>query len=136
MAHSDYRYRLVCPLYPDDYFPRPRPFVINIGPVARPRFTNKLVLFLAATAAALLSIYLFWSFESSVKALLEQRMGADPSPSPETIIGVVKLILIGIAGYLFVRALNFLFFGLAFRLKRIDALTLFRNILPSLTYSI
>jgi small-conductance mechanosensitive channel len=104
--------------------------------VARPRFTNKLVLFLAATAAALLSIYLFWSFESSVRALLEQRMGANPSPSPDTIIGIVKLILIGIAGYLFVRALNFLFFGLAFRLKRIDAPTLIRNIFTIVAFTI
>jgi small-conductance mechanosensitive channel len=104
--------------------------------VARPRFTNKLVLFLAATAAALLAIYLFWSLESSVRSLLEQRMGVDPSPSPDTIIGIVKLILIGIVGYLFVRALNFLFFGLAFRLKRIDAPTLIRNIFTIIAFTI
>jgi small-conductance mechanosensitive channel len=104
--------------------------------VARPRFTNKLVLFLAATAAALLAIYLFWSLESSVRSLLEQRMGVDPSPSPNTIIGIVKLILIGIVGYLFVRALNFLFFGLAFRLKRIDAPTLIRNIFTIIAFTI
>jgi small-conductance mechanosensitive channel len=110
--------------------------VINIGPVARPRFKNNVVLFLAATAAALLAIYLFWSFENSVRTLLEQRMGADPSPSPETIIGIVKLILIGIVGYLFVRALNFLFFGLAFRLKRIDAPTLIRNIFTIVAFTI
>ena len=63
-------------------------------------------------------------------------MGADPSPSPETIIGIVKLILIGILGYLFVRALNFLFFGLAFRLKRIDAPTLIRNIFTIVAFTI
>ena len=110
--------------------------MIKIQSVSRPRFTNKLALFLAATTAGLLAIYLFWSFESSVRALLEQRMGADPSPSPETIIGIVKLILIGIAGYLFVRALNFLFFGLAFRLKRIDAPTLIRNIFTIVAFTI
>jgi small-conductance mechanosensitive channel len=104
--------------------------------VPRSRFTNSLILFLAATAAALLAIYVFWSFESSVRALLEQRMGADPSPSPDTIIAIVKLILIGILGYLFVRALNFLFFGLAFRLKRIDAPTLIRNIFTIVAFTI
>lgn len=110
--------------------------MINIGPVARPRFTNKLVLFLAATVAALLAIYVFWSFEGFVRSLLEERMGRTPSPSPETIIGIVKLILIGILGYLFVRALNFLFFGLAFRLKRIDAPTLIRNIFTIVAFTL
>jgi small-conductance mechanosensitive channel/CRP-like cAMP-binding protein len=104
--------------------------------VSRPRFTNKAVLFLAASAAALLAIYLFWSFESSIKELLQHRMGTSPSPSAETIIRAVKLLLIGIAGYLFVRALNFLFFGLAFRLKRIDAPTLIRNIFTIVAFTI
>jgi small-conductance mechanosensitive channel/CRP-like cAMP-binding protein len=104
--------------------------------VSRPRFTNKAVLFLAASAAALLAIYLFWSFESSIKELLQHRMGTSPSPSAETIIRAVKLLLIGIAGYLFVRALNFLFFGVAFRLKRIDAPTLIRNIFTIVAFTI
>ena len=89
--------------------------------MARPRSTNKLILFLAASAAALLAAYLFWSFAADVKALLEHRMGASPSPSADTIVKVVKLFFVGIIGYLFVRALNSLFFGLAFQLKRIDA---------------
>ena len=104
--------------------------------MSRPRFTNKVVLFLAASAAALLAIYLFWSFQSAIKELLEGRMGANPSPSAGTIISVVKLFLIGIAGYLFVRALNFLFFGLAFRLKRLDAPTLIRNIFTIVAFTI
>jgi small-conductance mechanosensitive channel len=110
--------------------------VIKIGAVSRPRFTNKAVLFIAASAAALLAIYLFWSFESIIKELLQHRMGANPSPSAGTIVNVVKLILIGIAGYLFVRALNFSFFGLAFRLKRIDAPTLIRNIFTIVAFTI
>ena len=96
--------------------------------MARPRSTNKTILFLAASAAAILAAYLFWSFEPDVKTLLERRMGTDPSPSAATIISAVKLILLGIIGYLLVRALNFLFFALAFRLKRIDAPQLIRNI--------
>ena len=92
--------------------------MIKDSAVSRPGFTNKLILFLAATAAALLAIYLFWSFESSIKALLEHRMGATPSPSADTIISTVKLLLIGILAYLFVRALNSLFFALPFRQER------------------
>jgi small-conductance mechanosensitive channel len=63
-------------------------------------------------------------------------MGENPSPSAGTIINAVKLFLIGIIGYLFVRALNFLFFGLAFRLKRIDAPTLIRNIFTIVAFSL
>ena len=110
--------------------------MIKIGAVSRPRFTNKVVIFLAAWVAALLAMYLFWSFEGSVRALLEQRMSGHPSPSAVTIVSAVKLILIGITTYLFVRALNFLFFGLAFRLKRIDAPTLIRNIFTIVAFTI
>lgn len=104
--------------------------------MSRPRSTNKIILFLAASAAALLAAWLFWSFEPRVKALLQGRMGANPSPSAETIISAAKLILLGIVGYLLVRALNSLFFGLAFRLKRIDAPTLIRNIFTIVAFSL
>lgn len=104
--------------------------------MSRPRFTNKIILFLAASAGALLAASLFWSFEFQVRALLEGRMGANPSASAVTIISAVKLILLGIIGYLLVRALNFLFFGLAFRLKRIDAPTLIRNIFTIVAFTI
>lgn len=101
-----------------------------------PRFTNKIALFLVASATALLATYLFWSFSDEVKALLEQRMGASPSPSAGTIVNIVKLFLVGIVGYLFVRALNTIFFALAFRLKRIDAPTLIRNIFTIVAFTI
>jgi len=104
--------------------------------MTRPRSTNKLILFLAASAAALVAAYLFWSLAGDVKALLEHRMGAKPSPSADTIVRVVKLFFVGIIGYLFVRALNSLFFGLAFRLKRIDAPTLIRNIFTIVAFTI
>ena len=104
--------------------------------MTRPRFTNKIVIFLVASAIALLATYLFWSFADQVKSLLEQRMGAAPSPSAETIVNTVKLFLVGIVGYLFVRALNWIFFALAFRLKRIDAPTLIRNIFTIVAFTI
>jgi small-conductance mechanosensitive channel len=104
--------------------------------VSRPRSTNKIILFSIASAAALLAVWLFWSLEFDVRLLLDRRMGGSPSPSPNTIIGVVKLILLGILGYLLVKALNFAFFGLAFRLKRIDAPTLIRNIFTIIAFTI
>ena len=110
--------------------------MIKSGPVSTPRLTNKIALFLVASTTALLATYLFWSFSDEVKALLEQRMGASPSPSADTIVNVVKLFLVGIVGYLFVRALNFIFFALAFRLKRIDAPTLIRNIFTIVAFTI
>src|ERR1051325_2123118 len=104
--------------------------------MARPRSTNKLILFFAACAAALLAAYLFWSFAADVKALLEHRMGATPSPSADTIVKVIKLVLVGIIGYLFVKGLNSLFFSLAYQLKRIDAPTLIRNIFTIVAFTI
>ena len=104
--------------------------------VSRPRSTNKIILFFAALAAALLAVWLFWSFEADVRTLLGRRMGTNPSPSVDTIVGAVKLVLLGILGYLLVRALNSLFFELAFRLKRIDAPTLIRNIFTIVAFSI
>ena len=105
--------------------------------MSRPRVTNKLLIFLVALAAALLAIYLFWSFQDTIKTLLEHRVGVKPSsPSSATIINAVKLLLIGILAYLFVRALNVFFFGLAFRLKRIDAPTLIRNIFTIIVFTI
>src|SRR6185369_16357569 len=104
--------------------------------MARPRSTNKLLLFLAASAGAMLAAYLFWSFAADVKALLEHRMGANPSASADTVINIIKLVFIGIIGYIFVRALNWLFFSLAFRLKRIDAPTLIRNIFTIIAFTI
>jgi small-conductance mechanosensitive channel len=104
--------------------------------VGSPRLTNKIALFLAASATALLATYLFWAFSGEVTALLEQRMGASPSPSAGTIVNIVKLFLVGIIAYLFVRALNFIFFALAFRLKRIDAPTLIRNIFTIVAFTL
>src|SRR5215467_12632008 len=63
-------------------------------------------------------------------------MRANPSPSAGTIVSAIKLLLIGIIGYLFVRALNSLFFGLAFWFKRIDAPTLIRNIFTIVAFTI
>ena len=104
--------------------------------MSRPRFTNKIVLFLVVSAIALLATSVFWSFAPEIAALLTTRMGESRSPSPEAIVNAIKLFLVGILGYLFVRALNSLVFGLAFRLKRIDAPTLVRNIFTIVVFTI
>lgn len=104
--------------------------------MTRPRSTNKLILFLAASAAALLAAYLFWSLAGDVRTLLEHRMGTRPAASPDTLINAVKLFLVAIIGYLFVRALNSLFFALTYQLKRIDAPTLIRNIFTIVAFTI
>ena len=100
------------------------------------RFTNRIALFLFASAIALLATYLFWSFSGEVKTLLQNRMGSSPSPSADTIVNAIKLFLVGIVGYFFVRALNALFFGLAFWLKKIDAPTLIRNIFTIVVFTV
>jgi small-conductance mechanosensitive channel/CRP-like cAMP-binding protein len=88
------------------------------------------------TAIALLATYVFWSFAGDIEALLARRMGPDQSPAPGTIVSALKLFLVGILGYLFVRALNSFFFALTFRLKRIDAPTLIRNIFTIVAFTL
>ena len=87
-------------------------------PVSRPRFTNKIVLFLVASAIALLATYLFWSFAGEVKALARAPDGRESLAFSRTRLSVQSsCFLVGIVGYLFVRALNSLFFGTRFPVK-------------------
>jgi small-conductance mechanosensitive channel/CRP-like cAMP-binding protein len=102
--------------------------------VSSRRSTNKIVIFLVAAALALLATVLFFVFARDVEAFLHTRFGE--KPSPKTIVAIGKLLLVGIVGYIFVRALNSLFFGLAFRLKRIDAPTLIRNIFTIVAFTL
>ena len=101
----------------------------------RPRSTNNLVLFFVATGIALLAAYLLWSFQGALSVLLSKRMSANPSP--ETIVSVLKLILVGVLAYLFVRAVSSLIFRLAFRLRRgFEAPTLVRNIFSIVAFTL
>jgi len=57
-------------------------------------------------------------------------------PSPETIVGALKLFLLAIVFYLLVRALNSLFFAL-FRLRKgFDAPTLVRNVFTIVVFTV
>ena len=87
-----------------------------------------------ASAIALLANYLVWHFDERILTILTLRMGEHPSP--ETIVSCLKLILLGVAGYLLVRALNYLVFGL-FRFRRgFEAPTLVRNIFSIIGFTI
>lgn len=87
-----------------------------------------------AITIALLAVYLLWSFAPQLTELLRHRMGA--KPSPETIVGALKLFLLAIVFYLLVRALNALFFGL-FRLRKgFDAPTLVRNVFTIIVFTV
>ncbi len=64
--------------------------------MTRPRFNNKIVLFLVASAAiACWPPICFGRSQPEVKALLEQRMGGDSVAFADTIVNVVKLVLLG-----------------------------------------
>src|SRR5882724_2680762 len=103
--------------------------------MSRPRSTNNFLLFCVATAIAALLTYLLWHFSPNLNYLLSERMGAHPDP--DTIINVLKLILIGVVAYLFVRALNSLIFGLTFRLRNgFEAPTLVRNVFTIIAFTI
>src|SRR6266849_6382941 len=103
--------------------------------MSRPRSTNNFLLFCVATAIAALLTYLLWHFSPNLNALLSERMGAHPDPN--TIINVLKLILIGVVAYLLVRALNSLIFGLTFRLRSgFEAPTLVRNVFTIIAFTI
>src|SRR5882762_3569684 len=103
--------------------------------MSRPRSTNNSLLICVATAIAALLTYLLWHFSPNLNYLLSERMGAHPDP--DTIINVLKLILIGVVAYLFVRALNSLIFGLTFRLRNgFEAPTLVRNVFTIIAFTI
>ncbi len=103
--------------------------------MSRPRSTNNFLLFCVATAIAALLTYLLWHFSPNLNYLLSERMGAHPDP--DTIINVLKLILIGVVAYLLVRALNSLIFGLTFRLRNgFEAPTLVRNVFTIIAFTI
>jgi small-conductance mechanosensitive channel len=83
---------------------------------------------------ALLAVYLVWTFTPQLTELLQQRMGA--KPSPETIVGALKLLVLAVVFYLLVRGFNFLFFAL-FRLRKgFDAPTLVRNVVTIVAFTI
>ena len=103
--------------------------------VNRPGSKNKFVLFIVATAIVMLALYLIIAFDLQLRELLRAQMGGLAAQA-DTIVDVLRLIFLGILAYLFVRLLNVLIFGLAFRLHRgFEAPTLARNIFSIVAFS-
>ena len=105
-------------------------------------FKNNLILLAVMAAVVLIIFYLVSIFNDELESFVT-RVLASKMTTPErmvatakTIISVLHLVLLGILGYLIVRALNFLVFGL-FRLRRgFDAPTLVRNVFSIVAFTL
>lgn len=103
--------------------------------MTRSRSDNKPILFIATSAFVLLAFYLVVSFNDEILELLQARMGGLASRA-YTVVNVLRLVLLGILAYLFVRALNTLIFGLVFKFRRgYEAPTLVRNIFSIIAFT-
>ncbi|MFN2512541.1 MAG: cyclic nucleotide-binding domain-containing protein [Pyrinomonadaceae bacterium] len=93
------------------------------------------MLFAVTATIALVGLSLVIRFDESLRKLLVVQMGGLASRA-DTVLGVVRLFLLGILAYLFVRALNNLIFGLVFRLRKgFEAPTLVRNIFSIVAFT-
>jgi small-conductance mechanosensitive channel/CRP-like cAMP-binding protein len=96
---------------------------------------NKIILFVVTATVALIGLWLLVHFDERLKGFLEVEMGGLASRTG-TVVGVMRLVLLGILAYLFVRALNNLIFGLVFRLRKgFEAPTLVRNIFSIVAFT-
>ncbi len=81
----------------------------------------------------LLALYLLDKFKPALLEFISSQVSASKA---DTIVRSLLLVLLGILAYLFVRALNFLIFDLAFRLRRgSEAPTLIRNIFSIIAFT-
>ena len=103
--------------------------------VIRSGSNNKRILFVVTAAIVLLSLYLLVSFDAQIHELLAERMGGLASRA-DTVVNVMRLVLLGILAYLLVRVLNSLIFGLIYRLRSgFEAPTLVRNIFSIVAFT-
>lgn len=103
--------------------------------MTRSSSNNKPILFIVTTAIVLLALYMVVSLDEQIIGLLQPRMG-DLAYRADTVVNVLLLVLLGILAYLFVRALNSLIFGLAFKFRRgYEAPTLVRNIFTIIAFT-
>lgn len=101
----------------------------------RSRTRNKPILFVVISAIVLLALYLLVSFDDQVHELLRAQMGGLASRA-DTVVDVLRLVLLAILAYLFVRALNVLIFGLIFKLRSgFEAPTLVRNVFSIVAFT-
>ncbi len=98
------------------------------------RAKKQLVVFLIATAIAVLALYLLFAFDQSLRDLLTSQFGL--ASKANTIVGVLRLVFFAILAYLVVRALNALIFGLMFRFRRgFEAPSLVRNVFSIIAFT-
>ena len=96
---------------------------------------NRRILFVVTAAIVLLLLYLLVSFDAELHQLLASRMGGLASRA-DTVINSMRLVLLGVLAYLFVRVLNSLIFGLIYRMRSgYEAPTLVRNIFSIIAFT-
>ena len=96
---------------------------------------NKRILFVVTAAVVLLLLYFVVSFDDKIHQLLAARMGGLASRA-DTVVDVIRLVLLGILAYLLVRGVNSLIFGLIYRMRSgYEAPTLVRNIFSIIAFT-
>jgi small-conductance mechanosensitive channel/CRP-like cAMP-binding protein len=103
--------------------------------VIRSGSNNRRILFVVTAAIVLLLLYLVVSFDAQIHLLLAERMGGLASRA-DTVVNVIRLVLLGILAYLLVRVVNSLIFGLIYRMRSgYEAPTLVRNIFSIIAFT-
>jgi small-conductance mechanosensitive channel/CRP-like cAMP-binding protein len=101
--------------------------------VNRTRTKKQFVVFLIATAIAVLALYLISTFQGRLQDLLASQMDLTKATM---IIRILRLVFFAILAYLVVRALNAVIFGLVFRFRRgFEAPTLVRNVFSIIAFT-
>ena len=96
---------------------------------------NRRILFVVTAAIVLLLLYFVVSFEAQIHQLLAARMGGLASRA-DTVVNVIRLVLLGILAYLLVRVFNSIIFGLIYRMRSgYEAPTLVRNIFSIVAFT-
>ncbi len=96
---------------------------------------NRRILFVVTAAIVLLLLYLVVSFDTQIHQLLAARMGGLASRA-DTVVNVIRLVLLGILAYLLVRVFNSIIFGLIYRMRSgYEAPTLVRNIFSIIAFT-
>lgn len=102
--------------------------------VISPQTRKRVLVFILATALVALALYLFYHYQETLHDYLDLRMeGRAPSDS---LLRIIKLLLLAILAYLGVRALNSGLFGVVFRFRRgYEAPILVQNIFSIIAFA-
>lgn len=102
---------------------------------------NRFIVFVIVTGIVLLATYLVFDFDEQLLSFFQARM-FEGRPEGRlmgaaSLVNFIKLVLLGLLAYLFVRALNSIVFDLAFRLRQgFEAPSLVRNIFTIVAFTI